>query len=89
MERWTKNTLLVGLGFLAGTAGIKALTSPAAKKIYVQGVAKGLQAKSCYEGIVEQARAQVGDIVAEAKYINVADQEAKAEADTWADIAGN
>ena len=85
MEGWTKNALLVGAGFLAGTAGIKALTSPTAKKVYVQGVAKGLQAKSCYEGIVGQARAQVGDIVAEAKYINVADQEAKAAADASAE----
>lgn len=66
-----KGGLLVGAGFLLGTIGVKALTSNTAKKCYVQGVAKGLQAKSAYENIVEQAKAEVDDIVAEANYINV------------------
>ena len=57
---------LVGAGFLLGTLGVKALTSPTAKKCYVQGVATGLRAKAAYEGIVEQAKAEVDDIVAEA-----------------------
>ncbi len=70
MESSAKSWLLVGAGFLLGSAGLKALASPSAKKVYVQGVAKGLQAKSCYEDIVEQAKAQVDDIVAEANYIN-------------------
>ncbi len=70
--------LLVGAGFLLGTVGVKALTSPTAKKMYVQGVAKGIQAKNCYEGIVEQAKAQVDDIVAEARYMN---ESAAAEAE--------
>lgn len=66
-----KSGLLIGAGFLLGTVGVKALTSDTAKKCYVQGVAKGLQAKSAYQNIVEQAKAEVDDIVAEANYINV------------------
>lgn len=69
MDLKKKNGLLVGAGFLIGTVGVKALTSKQAKRVYVQGVAKGLQAKNCYENIVEQAKAEVDDIVAEANYI--------------------
>ena len=64
-------------GFLLGTLGTKALTSNAAKRCYVQGVARGLQAKEAYKDVVEQARAQLDDIVAEANYINVKGSEAK------------
>lgn len=70
MKDGTRNGLLVGAGFLLGTIGIKALTSPAAKRCYVQGVAYGLRAKESYSNIVEEAKAQVDDIVAEASYIN-------------------
>ena len=62
-----KSGLLVGAGFLLGTVGVKALTSTTAKKCYVQG----LRAKATYENIVEQAKAEVDDIVAEATYISV------------------
>ena len=51
-------------GFALGTLGLKALSSSTAKKCYVQGVAKGLQAKAAYQ--------EVDDIVAEASYINEA-----------------
>lgn len=57
-------------GFALGTLGLKALSSSTAKKCYVHGVAKGLQAKAAYQDVVEQAKAQVDDIVAEASYIN-------------------
>lgn len=63
-------------GFALGTLGLKALSNSTAKKCYVQGVAKGLQAKAAYQDVVEQAKAQVDDIVAEASYIN---ESAKAE----------
>ena len=63
-------------GFALGTLGLKALSSSTSKKFYVQGVAKGLQAKAAYQDVVEQAKAQVDDIVAEASYIN---ESAKAE----------
>ena len=61
---------MIAGGFALGTLGLKALSSSAAKKCYVQGVAKGLQAKAAYLDVVEQAKAQVDDIVAEASYIN-------------------
>ena len=68
MKKKTFNSLLVGAGFLAGTVGVKALTSKTARKCYVQGVAKGLQVKQGYQNTVE-----------EANYINLAESE-KAEA---------
>lgn len=79
MNHKTKHGLMVAGGFLLGTVGIKALTSNTAKKVYVQGVAKGLQAKAGYENIVEQAKAQADDIVEEAKYINYTEEAKKAE----------
>ena len=85
MKTKTKGGLLVGAGFLLGTVGVKALTSSTAKKAYVQGVAKGIQAKNCYENIVEQAKAQVDDIVAEAQYISVASGDDAAETQVAAD----
>ena len=87
MDSKKRNALFVGAGFLLGTAGVKALTSNTAKKCYVQGVAKGLQAKSAYQNIVEQAKAQVDDIVAEANYINVSKETADAEAAADTDAA--
>ena len=73
------HALLVGAGFLAGTVGVKALTSETAKQCYVKGVAAGLRAKQSYEDIVEQAKAEVDDIVAEANYLNGAEPAAAAE----------
>lgn len=64
------HALLVGAGFLLGTAGLKALQSEPAKRLAVSGVAAGMRAKAGYEDIVEQAKAQVDDIVAEAEYLN-------------------
>lgn len=69
MKSRTRNGLLVGGGFLLGTLGLKALTSETAKKCYVQGIAQGMRAKSAYETMVEQAKAEVDDIVAEATYL--------------------
>ena len=68
----------IGCGFLIGTLGLKALKSEPARKGYVQGVAAGLRAKQSYEDIVEQAKAEVDDIVSEANFINAA-PEAEAE----------
>lgn len=64
-----KNELAIfGLGVLAGTVGWKILKSESAKKVYVKLVATGLQAKAGYDKIIENAKANVDDIVAEAKY---------------------
>lgn len=64
-----RDGLFLAGGFLLGTLGVKALTSKPAKKLYVQGVACGLRAKQSYQEVVEEAKAQVDDIVAEASYI--------------------
>lgn len=68
-----KNGMLLGAGFLLGSVGLKLITSDAAKRLYVRGVAAGMRAKQGYEDIVEQARAEVDDIVAEAAYMNECD----------------
>ena len=78
MKKATFNTLLIGGGFLLGTAGIKALTSAPAKKAYVHGIACGLRAKNCYQDMVEQAKAEVDDLVAEATYLTSDAKAAKA-----------
>lgn len=70
-----RDGLCIAGGFLLGTLGIKALTSQPAKKLYVQGVACGLRAKESYQEIVEEAKAQVDDIVAEASYIAKTDKD--------------
>lgn len=82
MEGKTRNALLLGAGFLLGTVGVKVLTSPAAKRVYVQGVAQGLRAKSTYEDIVEQAKAEVDDIMAEAAYLSAKGSDGKASDET-------
>ncbi len=62
--------VLFGAGLLFGTAGTKILTGKAAKKACVKAVAAGLKAKAEFDRIVEAAKANVDDIVAEAKYTN-------------------
>ena len=52
MKKSTFNTLLVGGGFLLGTDGIKLLTSA--------------PVKNAYQDMIEQAKANVDDMVAEA-----------------------
>lgn len=69
MKTGTKYALFTGLGFLMGTAGIKAATSETARKGYVHAMAQGMMAKSEYENIVEQAKAEYDDIKAEASYL--------------------
>ena len=66
MKKSTFNTLLVGGGFLLGTAGIKLLTSAPVKNACV---ACGMRIKNGYQDMVEQAKAEVDDMVAEAAYI--------------------
>lgn len=57
-------------GIVLGQLAPRILTSEPAKKVYVQGIAAGMRAKSTYLDLVEQARAEVGDMVAEATYLN-------------------
>ena len=85
MEKSTRNNwLFTGLGFLIGTVGIAALTSDTAKKGYVHAMAQGMKAKKGYQDIVEEAKAEYDDIVAQATYMSACDTEmeaAKAEAE--------
>ncbi|MDR2492909.1 MAG: DUF6110 family protein [Coriobacteriales bacterium] len=64
---------LVAAGFLLGTVGVKAATSKPAKKLYVQGVSKVLQARTAGLSIVEEAKSNIDDIIAEASYLNEKD----------------
>lgn len=66
-----RNNVLFALGgFLLGTLGVKALKSEPAKKLAVGVIARSLKVKSDCEGVFEEAKAQFGDIVAEAEYLN-------------------
>lgn len=58
---------ILGLGFLLGSAGLKALTSEKAKDIYVKGIAEGIKIKNSAEELVERAKENVDDMVAEAE----------------------
>ena len=78
MQRCTKNALWTGLGFLIGTVGLKAATSKTARKGYVHAMAQGMKAKSEYENMVEQAKAEFDDLKAEAEYIAVSDKDVAA-----------
>ncbi len=79
MERCTKNVLFTGLGFLIGTIGLKAATSETARKGYVHVMAQGIKAKSEYENMVEQAKAEYDDMKAEATYIASGDKQEAAK----------
>lgn len=85
MKKQTKNNwLFTGIGFLIGTAGIAAVTSDTAKKGYVHAMAQGMKCKKSYQDMVEKAKAEYDDMVAEATYISVSGEEAaaaKAEAE--------
>ena len=64
------HSLLVAAGAVAGIVVPKILASEPAHKLAVNTVAAGMRVKSGYEDIVEQAKAQVDDIVSEAEYLN-------------------
>jgi vacuolar-type H+-ATPase subunit H len=67
---FAKEIGLIAAGFVLGTVGVKAVTSERAKQLCVQAVSKGLQAKAVGQDIIEQAKSNVDDIVAEATYLN-------------------
>ena len=85
MKKSTFNALLIGGGFLLGTAGMKAVTSAPAKRAYVQGIACGIRAKNCYQDMVEQAKAEVDDMVAEAAYLTSKPKADEAETEAAAE----
>lgn len=85
MKKSTFNALLIGGGFLLGTAGMKAVTSAPAKRAYVQGIVCGIRAKNCYQDMVEQAKAEVDDMVAEATYLTSKPKADEAETEAAAE----
>ena len=66
-------------GVVLGQAAPRILASDAAKRVYVRGIAAGMRAKGAYLDLVEQARAEVGDMVAEATYFNTKEPAEQAE----------
>ena len=66
---------LVGAGFLLGSVGLKAATSKKAKKIYVKGIVQGMRAKEEVETMIDEARAEFDDLLAEAGYVKDAENE--------------
>ncbi len=64
------HSLLVAAGAVLGVLVPKALASDTVKRAAVATVAAGMRVKAGYQDIVEQAKAQVDDIVAEAEYLN-------------------
>lgn len=58
--------ILVGAGFLLGTLGVKALKSEPAHKAAVATIAQGLKLKEGAESLVDEAKAEFDDILAEA-----------------------
>lgn len=67
-------------GVLFGTAGIKALSSKDAKKLYTNCTAAVLRAKDCVMDTVTNVQENAEDILAEAKQIND-ERAAEAEAE--------
>lgn len=70
--------LFVG-GVLFGSAGIKALSSKDAKKVYTQGTAAVLRVKDCLMKTATNVQENAEDILAEAKQINKDREESEAE----------
>ena len=66
-------------GVLFGSAGIKALSSKDAKKVYTQGTAAVLRVKDCLMKTATNVQENAEDILAEAKQINKDRGESEAE----------
>lgn len=75
-----KHYLLVLGGFLLGTAGVKALASDDAKKVYAETAACGLRVKDTVLSVVDNIKENAGDVLSDAKDINDRRAEAKAAA---------
>ncbi len=80
---WKKSGIFAA-GVLFGTAGIKALSSDDAKKLYTNCTAAVLRAKSCVMKTAAVIQENAEDIYAGAKEINE-EREAAAEAAVVAD----
>lgn len=65
-----KKTGIFAAGVLFGTAGVKALSSKDAKKVYTSGTAAVLRAKDCIMKTANTIQENAEDIYEEAKTIN-------------------
>ena len=89
---WKKSGLFAA-GVLFGTAGIKALSSKDAKKLYTNCTAAVLRAKDCVMKTVTTVQENCGDIYEGAKQINedraaaeeTADEEVKTDQEVKAE----
>ena len=59
---------LVGIGVLIGTAGLKVLKSKPAKQLYVDALVGGMQVRETASTLVDEAKAEFDDLMAEAEY---------------------
>ncbi len=82
---WKKVLLFAG-GALFGSAGVRALTSKDAKKVYTQCTAAGLRVKEYVMDTAQCVQENAEDILAEAKEIN-REREAAEEECVFADEA--
>lgn len=69
--------LLVLGGFLLGTAGVKAVRSNPARRVYVRTTVCALQAKDYVARVVDEAKAECDDIMAEAQYVKATEEAAR------------
>lgn len=65
-----KTIKLLGYGFLLGTAGVKVLSSPEAKKLYTQVTAAALRGVDEVTRVASSIKENCEDIAAEARQIN-------------------
>ena len=80
----SKKTGFFAAGVLFGTAGIKALSSKDAKKLYTNCTAAVLRAKECVMDTVATVQENAEDIYAEAQQIN--EERAAKDAEEYTDV---
>ena len=83
----SKKTGFFAAGVLFGTAGIKALSSKDAKKLYTNATAAVLRAKECVMDTVTTVQENAEDIYEEAKQINEDRAAAEEEMEAYAEAA--
>ena len=81
----SKKTGFFAAGVLFGTAGIKALSSKDAKKLYTNATAAVLRAKECVMDTVTTVQENAEDIYEEAKQINEDRAAAEEEMEAYAE----
>ena len=62
--------ILLGAGFLLGTVGTKVVKSEPVHKATVKMLAQGMRVKEEAQTLIDEAKADFDDLVAEASYAN-------------------